>query len=125
MCRTQFHMCSCQVVDLLGDGATPWCITGICKASDLLGFKFDRSSVLVRILKKQTCDEFIITDIHSVSASEVERTVHALKVWHELLMTGSVRSTAKRPASDLLENLTPSPAIKRTCRSLQRNLTDA
>ena len=117
-------MCSCQVVDLLGDKATTFCITGICKASDLLSFKFDRGSVLVRILRKQN-SEFIIADLHAVSASEVERTVHALKVWHELLMTGSVRSMAKRPASDLLENLTPSPAIKRTCRSLQRNLTDA
>ncbi|CAE7402946.1 MAP1B [Symbiodinium sp. KB8] len=77
---------STKVVDILGDGATTFCITGICKASDLLSFKFGRSSVLVRILRKHT-SEFIITDLHSVSASEVERTVHALKVWHELLMT--------------------------------------
>ena len=108
------------VLDVVSKTSEEYHITGICKAEDLLSYKFDRKTVLARLDMALGPKEFRIASLQSIV--DKPALPAALLKWHELYVEANSQKKSKSTVAGMVQELEPSPR-KKLCRRLEAQLS--
>ena len=108
------------VLDVVSKSTEEFQITGICKADDLLNYKFDKKIVLARLDMVLAPKEFRIASLQTI---DIKPAVPAtLLKWHELYLEANSQKKTKATMEGMVQELQPSPH-KKLCRRLEAQLS--